>query len=444
MKLPMAPPSYSELILKTPAKDFVKILGMKIGPEVEGVYEHWDHLRHLQPPADLTSESWWLGIKYARHALYRQLPLTDKAGRPILIAVTDYMLRLLHFLDREASGSIRGLDRADSEENQRYLIRSLVEEAMTSSQLEGASTTRQVAKEMLKSGRKPRDRGERMIWNNYQAMRQLARWRERPLTPDAIFEMHRVLTAEAIDDESAAGRLRRADEQIEVVDRDGGNVLHRPPPANELPERLQQLCDFANGSDSGGFFHPVIRAIALHFQIGYDHPFVDGNGRTARAIFYWSMLRSGYWLTEYLSISSALKKAPGQYNRAYLYTETDDSDLGYFVCHQLAILEKAVDGLREYVARKSRDQRLAETLLKPGSKLAAQLNHRQREILLHALRDNSQIYRIADHQSDQQISYQTARNDLLELVQVGLMKQQKAGKAFIFAPVDDLADRIQK
>jgi len=440
----MPPPSFYDLVDRTSSKDFVKILGMKTGPEIEGVYEHWDHLRHLQPPADLTPENWWLGIKYARRALYRQLTLTDKSNQPVQIGVTDYMLRLLHFLDRETSGSIQGLDRSDGDENQRYLIRSLVEEAMTSSQLEGASTTRQAAKEMLASGRKPRDRGEQMIWNNYQAMRQLARWRESPLTPDAIFEMHRVLTADAIDDTSAAGRLRRANEQIEVVDWDGGNVLHRPPPASELPERLERLCDFANGSDSGGFLHTVIRAIALHFQIGYDHPFVDGNGRTARAIFYWSMLRSGYWLTEYLSISNALKKAPAQYNRAYLYTETDDSDLGYFVCHQLSILENAVDGLREYIARKSRDHRLAETLLKPGSKLATQLNHRQREILLHALRDSSDIYRIADHQSAQQISYQTARNDLLGLAQAGLMQQQKAGKAFIFTPVHDLADRIQK
>lgn len=443
MKLPVSPPPFHSLLERREA-DFVALLQRGIGPEVDGVYEHWDHLRHLTPPEGLDPEAWWLAIKWARRPLYRNLPLRDKAQRPIRIAVTDSMARCLHFLDREAAGSIQGLDRADhTDAKERYLMRSLVEEAMTSSQLEGASTTRQVAKEMLGSGRKPRDRSEQMIWNNFQAMRQLASWRERPLTPDVIFEMHRVLTEGAIDDPSAAGRLRRADEQIEVIDRDGGTVLHRPPPAAELTERLQALCDFANGKDADGFVHPVIRAIALHFQVGYDHPFVDGNGRTARALFYWSMLRSGYWLTEYLSISSALKNAPAQYNRAYLYTQTDESDLGYFTSHQLGVIEQAIEGLRGYVARKSKERRQAENLLKPGSKLGMHLNHRQRELLLHALRHPDSVYRIAEHQHAQQVSYQTARSDLLGLVKLKLLRQRKSRQALVFLPVAGLADRLQ-
>lgn len=444
MKIPVSPPSLADLTRKY-ARDLPELIALRVGPEVGGVYEHWDHLRHLTPPGTLNAEKWWLAIKWARQPLYREFPLRDKAGHPIKVAVTDCMQRILHFIDREAAGSIKGLDRAGtSEDTQRYLVRSLVEEAMTSSQLEGASTTRQVAKEMLKTGRKPRDRSEQMIWNNYQAMRQLASWREKRLTPDVVLEMHRVLTADAIDDPSAAGRLRHKDEPIEVVDRDGGNVLHRPPPAGELEARLEALCDFANQKDSVEFVHPVIRAIALHFQIGYDHPFVDGNGRTARALFYWSMLRSGYWLTEYLSISAALKKAPAQYNRAYLYTETDDSDLGYFVSHQLATIEKAVDGLRDYIARKTKDQRAAEKLLKPGSRLGARLNHRQRELLLHALRNPDDVYSIAEHQHSHQVTYQTARSDLLGLVDEGLMRLEKRRKAFIFSPTSDLEQRLSQ
>jgi Fic family protein len=440
----VAPPPYNDLFMKY-VTDIPKMMDYGIGPEVRGTYEHWDHLRYLAPPNGIDVEAWWLMIKWARNPILRNLPLKDKSGAPIRVAVTDSMLRVLHFLDREAAGSIQGLDTIEHKDvRNRYLIRSLIEEAMTSSQLEGASTTRQVAKEMLATGRQPRDRSERMIWNNYHAMRLLARLRTEPLTPNAIFDMHRILTLDAIDDPTAAGRLRRKDELIEVVDRDGGRVLHVPPLADELPDRIQLLCDFANKEDDVGFLHPIVRAIAIHFQIGYDHPFVDGNGRTARALFYWSMLRSGYWLTEYLSISSALKKAPAQYNRAYLYTETDESDLSYFVAHQLKTLEEAVEGLRDYVARKSRDQRAAEALLKPGSKLGARLNHRQREILLEALRNQNFAIKISEHQSSQGISYQTARSDLLGLVEEGLMQQIKHSRAFAFAPVPDLEDRLKK
>lgn len=444
MKVPVSPPDFISLLDKDET-NLADLVGRGLGPELERVHEHWDHLRHLQPPAGLNPEQWWLALKWARRSLYRELPLRDKAQQPLLVAITDSMARILHFLDREAAGSIRGLDRADDPATrERYLIRSLVEEAMTSSQLEGASTTRQVARQMLASGRQPRDRGERMIWNNFQAMRELARWRERPLTPATIFEMHRVLTADAMDDPSAAGRLRRADEPVEVVDHDGGHVLHRPPPAAELEGRLQVLCDFANGKDeSEHFIHPVVRAIALHFQLGYDHPFVDGNGRTARALFYWSMLRSGYWLAEYFSISSALKRAPAQYSRAFLYTETNESDLSYFVSHQLGVIHRAIENLRAYIARKSKERHLAETLLGPRSRLGARLNHRQRELLLNAMRHPHEVYRIAEHQHRQQVSYQTARADLLGLADQGLLRQEKYGAAFVFVPAADLAERLR-
>ena len=53
---------------------------------------------------------------------------------------------------------------------ERYVISSLIEEAITSSQLEGAMTTREVAKDLLRSGRKPRTKDERMILNNYRGM----------------------------------------------------------------------------------------------------------------------------------------------------------------------------------------------------------------------------------------------------------------------------------
>ncbi len=353
------------------------------------------------------------------------------------------MAQRLHMIDREAAGSIQGLDRMEDESvRERYLIRSLIEEAMTSSQLEGAATTREVAKEMLRSGRAPRDHGEQMIHNNYVAMLELKRWRNQPLTPEAVFEIHRLLTVDTLDDPSAAGRFRTAEENIVVQDYEG-NVLHAPPPANELPERMQALCDFANAENEEGFLHPVIRAIAIHFQIGYDHPFYDGNGRTARTLFYWSMLRSGFWMTEFLSISSILKNAPSKYVRAYLYTESDDSDLSYFADYHLKVIVRAVEGLHGYLARKADERKKAENLLRPSSRLSAALNHRQRALLLNAIRHPGKVYRIETHRQAHDITYQTARTDLQRLVEAGLMTQHKQGKAFIFLPAADLAEKLK-
>ena len=170
MKVPVSPPPFARLF-DAHAGDLGRLLRLRVGPEVKGKYEHWDHLRHLDPPSGLTLEQWWLAIKLARNTAVRDLPLRDRDGRPFRVALTDSIAEKLHAITREASGSLRGLDRmADERAKERYLFRSQIEEAMTSSQLEGAGTTRDVAKEMLRTGRAPRDHGERMIHNNYRVM----------------------------------------------------------------------------------------------------------------------------------------------------------------------------------------------------------------------------------------------------------------------------------
>lgn len=100
--------------------------------------------------------------------------------------------------------------------------------------------------------------------------------------------------------------------------------------------------------------HPVIIAIVLHSWLAYDHPFVDGNGRTARAPFYWSMLSQGFWLVEFLSISSILRKAPATSSRSFLHAETDENDLTYFILYHLKVIRRAIDELRAYMAEGQR------------------------------------------------------------------------------------------
>lgn len=442
MKLPMNPIPWRDLYSRN-AAELGAVMSHRLGAEWRGQYLHWDQLRHLEPPAGLEAEQWWFGIKLARLPLRRELPLCDKFGQPFAFVPSDSLQRRLFLVARDAAGALRGQDSVPSDAmRERYLLRSLMEEAMTSSQLEGAATTTQAAKEMLRSGRQPRDYGERMIYNNFVAMRELKSWRERPLTPAAIFEMQRVLTDGTLD-AGKAGRLRRKDEDI-VIEDETGRVLHVPPPASELPARLQALCDFANQPDDGEhFIHPVVRAILIHFQLGYDHPFVDGNGRTARTLFYWSMLRAGFWMTEYLSISSILRKAPAQYMRAYLHTETDEGDTTYFVSHQLDVLLEAIKGVHGYIERKQREQAAAATLLKPGSALARRLNHRQRELLLNALKHPDKAFTIELHRRAHDVAYQTARTDLLELAEAGLMEQQRQGKAFVFVARAGLDRRLR-
>ena len=444
MKKPLPPPDMAELLAEIadggPQRVF-DLFASGRSVDDKGRYLHWDQMRHRQPPEGLTLKEWWVSTAASRASNARTLPFAGTDGEPFRFTNIDPIQEMVHRIDQQASGHLQ-TDEIVSEvaSSGRYLVSSLVEEAITSSLLEGAATTRRVAKELLWTGRKPRDTSERMVLNNYfamQAAEDLASSNE-PLTPDHVLELHRIVTDGTLEDESEAGRLRKPEERIEIVWNDG-QVLHRPPPAEELPSRLEQLCGFANGDTGDGFLHPVVEAVLIHFWIGYDHPFVDGNGRTARVLFYWSMLRSGYWLAEYISISAILRKAPAEYARSYLYTETDSNDVTYFVVYQLEIIRKAIEGLRQYVTRKSDEIAQVERAMRgvPG------LNHRQLAILSDALRNPDTFFTFAGQKRLHRVAYQSARTDLLGLETLGLLKKEQVGRTFEFCPVDGLEDRIR-
>lgn len=332
---------------------------------------------------------------------------------------------------------------ASPQDRDRYLVSSLIEESITSSQLEGASTTRRVAEDMLRAGRRPQTPSERMIFNNYQAMQHIRAIGQEPLTPALILQVHQRLTIGTLDDAADVGRLRQADD-VHVVDPRDGKLLHIPPAAATLPQRLQHLCDFANGSEKDTpYVHPVVRAILLHFMLGYDHPFVDGNGRTARALFYWAMARQGYWMMAYLSISNVLRRAPGQYARAYLHTETDANDTTYFLLHQLDVIRQAIDALHGYLKEKTQETRSTERLL-VGAQLRNLCNHRQIALLSHALKHADALYTVESHRASHAVAYATARADLLQLAALGLLRQQSQGKRFVFLVPDDLSQRMNR
>jgi Fic family protein len=326
-----------------------------------------------------------------------------------------------------------------------YLIRSFVEEAINSSQLEGASTTRSVAKELIRQGRRPIDKDEQMILNNYEAMRFIKDSTGEPLSTELILELHRILTKDTLENPDSVGRFRTDKDAVYVVDRTGGGILHTPPKAEELPERMRILCDFANETNGDVFIHPIIRAILLHFMLAYDHPFEDGNGRTARALFYWSVARQGYWIMEFLSISKIIKAAPIKYGRAFLYTETDENDTTYFVIHQLDVIRKAIQQLNSFLDRKVKEIEAAEISLRGSQKLHALLNPRQLALLRHALKHPGFVYGIKEHQRAHGVVYQTARNDLLVMSdKLKLLIKKKSGRSFIFISPDDLQKRIER
>ncbi|MBC8366684.1 Fic family protein [bacterium] len=409
-----------------------------------GKYLHWDDLLYRDPPEGLDHKAWWLGIKMSRAGRLVPTPLKDSQGQVVQFGVTDRAQEILHFVDKMAAGSIETPEELMNPETRDfYISKSVAEEAIRSSQLEGAATTRLVAKELLQTGRPPKGKAEQMIYNNYQAMLSIRDLKGQPLTPAMVLHLQEVLTIDTLKDPTASGRLRRADEDIIVSDRNSQATLHVPPPAEELDSRLIRLCAFANNETGLQFIHPVLRAILLHYWLAYDHLFVDGNGRTARALFYWSMASQGYWLCEFLSISRLLHAAPAKYGLAFLHSETDDNDATYFILHQLETLQKAIFDLHAYLERKTSEMAEARERLASNSKLSKALNHRQVALIQHAIRHSGYLYSIEQHRRIHGVAYQSARTDLLNLVELGLLIRQKSGRRFIFRTVENLEAKLR-
>ncbi|HZJ47749.1 MAG TPA: Fic family protein, partial [Acidimicrobiia bacterium] len=385
MKVPPFPPPEDEILVGMAGQRLSKVVAHMRGPTHGGRYLHWDQVRRRQPPADLSHEEWWLLLKWARRSGQRTLPFMDVTGRPFVYILTDEALAMMHRIDTLASGRIEAPDVITNRATRdRYVVSGLMEEAISSSLLEGAATTRVEAKEMLRSGRAPRNKGEQMVVNNYRTMQFIRQDLDQPLTLDMILEIHRMVTEETLERPQDAGRIQLPGERrVDIGDPiDPDVTFHSPPPAEQLPALLEQVVEFANDVESEPFVHPVVRAVAIHFYMAYVHPFVDGNGRTARALFYRSMLRQGYWLTEFISISRLLTRAPVQYGRSFLYTETDAADFTYFLLHQLDIVCRAIDDLMSYLDRRIKEVRSVEVALRG----ADGLNHRQLALLTHAIR----------------------------------------------------------
>ena len=441
MKMPMSPPDWRVLFEKVQVDNRLPHLWEVVnGPSHKGAYLHWDKLRHLQPPEDLSLDEWWLALKLNRNSIRTLIPLQDTQERTFSFLLPDPIPQWLHELDKRVGGSVEISDQITSSDTRdRYIVNSLIEESITSSQLEGAVTTREIAKGMIRSGRPARDISEQMILNNYRTMQYIRGLKDKPLTPSLICEIQKRVTTDTLDDPTAAGRIRRPDEKIDVADL-YDEVFHNPPPSEELEQRMQAMCDFANGKTPDSFVHPIIRAILLHFWLAYDHPFKDGNGRSARAIFYWSMLNNDYWICEFISISQIIRRAPTQYYRSFLYTETDDNDLTYFILHHLGIIRKAVEELYAYIDRKTEETRLLV------SKIQAidYLNHRQRALISRALRHPNETFTIESHRVSHNVVHQTARTDLQSLAESGLLDARKHGRTWVFKPAAELEKKLRK
>lgn len=386
---------------------------MPVVDKINADYEYWDKAKYKKLPKDFTPQKLWVNVKASR--LVNMISVWNKYG--INLCVTSQMQRLCHEFDMKF-GSFWEVE-GDSQfaEKKYYLSSSLMEEAIYSSKMEGASTTRIEAKDMLRKKKSPQNKSQQMIVNNYNTIQYIVEHKEESLTEELLLTIHRLMTVKTLDNPEDAGRFR-TNNKVVVADMVEGDIIYTPPSFQEIPEFVESLCDFFNNDNPRTFIHPIIRGIIVHFMLAFMHPFVDGNGRTARALFYWYMLKEGYKLTEYMSISRVIAKSKANYEKAFQYVENDGNDMGYFVAYNLRALEKSFQQLRDYIQRKQHEKSAASSFMMAGN-----INHRQALVLQRLKEEPDTIFTVKDVQEQFFVSSMTARKDLSDLVQQGYMTE---------------------
>lgn len=383
-------------------------------------YLYWDEVKHKKDLPFDNVKTWGL-IKTHRQRSYKAI----KIGKHIFnYYATSQIQKDLHEFDLKMIGGLYENPITDYEKTE-YLKNSLMEEAVASSQIEGAATTTKVALDMLKTGRSPRNESEQMIFNNLRAIRFIEENQDNNIDKAFIIELHRIMTIKTSAEECAGGYRKS---EIFVQDHVDGEIAHIPPDWNELEALMETLCDFANREVE--FIHPIVKASVIHFLIGYIHPFKDGNGRTARALFYWYLSKKGYTLIKNISISRAILESRIQYDKAFLKTEYDQNDLTYFISYSIKSLRVAFESLVRYRDKKKNDKEqaslIAYRLIEKG------MLKRQADLLGFLYVKDQSYVSLQKYAQKNKIVRQTARRDLSELVKLNLIAEGKMGKEIVF------------
>lgn len=381
--------------------------------KINSQYAYWDKVKYMAPD-EIDSKVLWQMVKLQRMLNAKSVKFGKYTFR---FTITEQMLSLLHNFDMSLGGSMGTECIIPERDKNFYLVSSIMEEAIASSQMEGASTTRKVAKEMLRKQQKPKDKSQQMIVNNYSTIRYIMDHREDIFSINKLKEIHKHISYKTLDNTEDEGNIR-TDNDIVVMNGITGEIAHTPPPYEEIEDLLEDLCKFANNDDENNFIHPIIKGIIIHFIFAFIHPFKDGNGRTARSLVYLYMIKKGYWLTEYLSISRIIYRNKNQYERAFLCTENDDYDLSYFIQFNLVTMKKAYEELKQYLQRKI-NERNSMILFRN----VPNINERQAHILKIINEKPNEIFTTKSISVQFAVTDKTARTDLQKLVKMHLMSE---------------------
>jgi Fic family protein len=375
-------------------------------------------------PGELNLSEVWQEIQKDRQSRGEVLNLPDEKGDNFWYVNLKPLQAKLHQIDSHGRDSLYSYIKPDIENE--LILDSIIEEAWASNIIEGAFTTHKRARELVRRNLTPKDKNELMMKNNHLAMTYILEHLDLELNIDLILKIHQIITQGTLDDAEYAGKFR--DDEVFIWDKTN-TVIFQPMAAGQIEPCLHNLLTWVNTHSDEDFIHPVVKASIIHFFLVYVHPFFDGNGRTARALFYFYLLKNQYTFFKYFSISALIAKQREKYYKAIKDVEDYDNDLTYFLLYFAEVVSKSIDEIINRIVRKYQSDIISKNLDAKG----VYLNKRQRKLIKLLIDRGHKNITTRRYEKIFKVSYGTARSDLNEMTANGLLQKKKIGKGFVYS-----------
>lgn len=308
-----------------------------------------------------------------------------------------------------------------------FLTNATIEEAITSAIYEGSNSTRSKAKALIASGERPKNKDEWMLINNYLAMKWIKENSNLQVSNEFVQRVHEIVTKNTLkgDDENFCGKFRNDTVYVGP---------HQGISNEKIEETLKEAISLTTNNPR--YLHSLTKGIILHYFIGYIHPFFDGNGRTARTLFYYITIKNNLKFVELLSVSAHLKEHGKRYERSFELVKEYDLDMTYFIDFCLDSLMAALAKVDKKINYLMKITNLIDHL---------GINSNQVTLLQRMALNKYKVISIEEYAKIINKSREVARKELKDLFKKGLLKEEKKGKKFVYLMESkQLRDEVQR
>jgi|GEM_PF-1746561 len=378
-------------------------------------YLTWQQLQNQILPKHLTPQLAWAIVKTHRGFKKEQLPNFTKKSSDFYYNLTPSINAKLHAFDRKLAQPLCLINT----DTKQHLLFWEIKEAINCCQLAGYNFSEKDGRSFLTSGRKGRKDWQIVLTKIHQQLKVKER---KNLCLDGFIDLCQIFCL------SQAAQPLRQNNGLNCCDLVYGHHFYEDKiDADDLQNGIANLLNWLNNNDKYAFTHPIIKAIYCHFWIVKSAPVYQHNGIIARLISNYFLLQKGYTGLQYLSLSSVINKYFNHYSSSFFYSLKDDGDLTYFIIFILNCVENALTNWELYINKKQKETCELNKFFN-----CKDCNIRQLSILKMLNKNPSSTFCIKDIENTFGVTYETARTDLLGLVEMGYLSKHLLGKKWVF------------